>query len=109
MVLVPEVVVPEVVVPEVVAPEVVVVLLLRTKSVASAGGTGHQKAACAPKLERCQLAAHSCQQAENTGSSPPRRGERESNEAGDHTDKEARSERGHVEAHLPRRAGEGVQ
>ena len=51
MVLVPEVVVPEVVVPEVVAPEVVVVLLLRTKSVASVGGTAHQKAACASNLE----------------------------------------------------------
>ena len=50
MVLVPEVVVPEVVVPEVVAPEVVVVLLLRTKSVASVGGTDRQKAACASKL-----------------------------------------------------------
>ena len=35
------VLVPEVVVPEVVAPEVVVVLLLRTKSVASVGGTAH--------------------------------------------------------------------
>src|SRR6476469_7714415 len=81
----------------------------RPKSIASAGGTAHQKAACASKLGRCRLVAQSCQQAENTGSSPPRTGERESNEAGDHTDKEARPEPGHVEAHLPRSAGEGVQ
>jgi hypothetical protein len=64
---------------------------------------------CVKTGEMPRLVAHSCQQAGNTGSSPPRTRGRASHEAGDHADKKERPEPGHVEAHLPRRAWEAMQ